>query len=573
MSDPDTPAVVSLPSLLLRIMTGRISAAMFQRQFVWDDTQRLELLDSVARQRPIGALFLWVTPLSQHDLATYDMLGPVRVLRREKNPPYPEYLVDGLQRATTLYAALAPGLVPTLLRDRKKYGVLELPKSGEAIFVAKALDGRTREQWEIFLDVADDESDDRFKLRTGRMLRSGKLPPSWVSLSQLFDPDAIRAIEARESFALKPLWKDCLRRHVDILTEAKIVLIPMVTDSEEEAVAAYTRINRGGTPMDETQLVHAKIWQRTKGKVDLLRLLVTLREKLSGYGYDDLKDAVLLNSLILSSDGRIQVLKHRDEEKVATMLGNHGSDGIEKAERALVRASSYLHEHLLVRGSTMLPSNWHLLFLVLVADRLDTNDIVQRLRIWRWFMATTYLGVLSTNLRVQEELDWFVQQAVNPQAPGHIYRHPAREPISPVQSAGRFDLRSSRNKAFALWLVWLASKYGQNDVSVRLSHLLGREGMRALPHLVEDEDLTLPEARVLLDPADLAGLRLNLLRDPAEVTALLARHAISSEAHSAFQVGDTATFVRERRKTIDAGEREFVKDLGLTWLPDERLEA
>jgi hypothetical protein len=195
------------------------------------------------------------------------------------------------------------------------------------------------------------------------------------------------------------------------------------------------------------------------------------------------------------------------------------------------------------------------------------------MRVWRWFMATTYLGVLGTNLRVQEELDWFVQNAVRPQERGRTYRHPVREPVAPVQSAGRFDLRSSRNKAFAFWLAWLASQHGPRDAYVRVAHLLGREGMRALPHLVEDDDLNLPEARVLLDPAELAGLRRDLLQESVEITDLLARHAIGPEAHAAFRADDTVTFVRERRKTIDAGEREFVRGLGLTWLPDERVET
>ena len=189
------------------------------------------------------------------------------------------------------------------------------------------------------------------------------------------------------------------------------------------------------------------------------------------------------------------------------------------------------------------------------------------------FMATTYVGVLGTNLRVQDELDLFIATAVQLPQLNPTYRHPVREPIAPVQNAGRFDLRSSRNKAFAFWLVWLASQHSPRDDFVRIAHLLGREGMRALPHLVEHDDLNLPEARVLLNPADLGGLRRELVRDAVEIGALLARHAISAEAHAAFRAEDMATFVRERRKTIDAAEREFVRTLGLTWLPDERVEA
>ena len=304
---------------------------MFQREFVWDDTQRLELLDSVARERPIGALFLWIT---QRSFSTYDMLGPVRVLQRDSNPPYPEYLVDGLQRVTTLYAALAPGLLPSLLRDERSTALAICLAQGRRSAKRRPRTG-AQQQWEIFLDADADEGEDRFKLRTGRMLKSGRVPPSWVSLWRLFNPDSIRATEETDGFKENALWRGRLRGLVDVFVDAPIVLIPMVTESEEDAVGAFTRINRGGTPMDETALVHAKTWQRTKGEVNLLRRLASLRDRLAAYGYDDLKDGVFLNALILSGGGTIQSLKQRDEERVAAMLGGAGREGLEQAERFL----------------------------------------------------------------------------------------------------------------------------------------------------------------------------------------------------------------------------------------------
>ena len=58
IKDPQ-PSVDRIDDLAKRILTGDIYLPKFQREFVWEKQQVLDLLDSVARNYPIGSVLLW----------------------------------------------------------------------------------------------------------------------------------------------------------------------------------------------------------------------------------------------------------------------------------------------------------------------------------------------------------------------------------------------------------------------------------------------------------------------------------------------------------------------------------
>jgi hypothetical protein len=561
MTSPYVPRVINLPSLLTQVMIGRISVAMFQREFVWTDRQRIELVESVTRNHPIGALFTWQT---QRRYETQDALGPVRVLRPESTPPFPEYLVDGMQRLTTLYAALAPGLAQDVIGQQHQLGVDGVPETPVGFLRDKAADGRSREDWEMFADVAVDE--ESIRIRTPTMRRKGKLPASWVPLADILDQDRVDELRVSKDFKDNPGWKRRLSALRKTLFEYPIVLIPMVTEDRSDAVAAFTRINRGGTPMDETSLVHAKVWQFSDGKVDVLKRFAKLNERLAPFGFQDLPDAVPLNAVILTAGEGVGALKRRDEDAVARLIAESPDDLLGRTEQAMIKAARFLHSGLRVCGLKVLPSNWHMLFLVTQADALDETDHAQVERARQWFMSTAYSEVLGLNLGVQDELADFTRRVFPKEADAPLLLR--SEPVAPVQQTGRFDLRSSRNKAFALWLLTLVAEHSAEDLA-ELAVFLGRNGMQALPRLVEEGDPNLPEGRVLIDPRELDTLRNSLRRPSGEIEATLARHAISTAAHRAYQDGLFAEFLVARRAHIDALEACYVKSLGLRWLLDE----
>ena len=54
-----TPSAVKIDKLIARVAQGDIKIPAFQRHFVWDQEQVIELLDSIYHDYPIGSILLW----------------------------------------------------------------------------------------------------------------------------------------------------------------------------------------------------------------------------------------------------------------------------------------------------------------------------------------------------------------------------------------------------------------------------------------------------------------------------------------------------------------------------------
>jgi hypothetical protein len=87
-------------SLFLDIDSGRIKLPMFQREFVWDKEQSSKLIDSILRGYPIGTFIFWKT---REVLRSVKEVGN-HALPETPKGDYAEYILDGQQRITSLYA-------------------------------------------------------------------------------------------------------------------------------------------------------------------------------------------------------------------------------------------------------------------------------------------------------------------------------------------------------------------------------------------------------------------------------------------------------------------------------------
>lgn len=87
-------------ALFLEIDSGRIKLPMFQREFVWDKEQSSKLIDSILKGYPIGTFIFWKT---REVLRSVKEIGNHPLPETPKGD-YAEYILDGQQRITSLYA-------------------------------------------------------------------------------------------------------------------------------------------------------------------------------------------------------------------------------------------------------------------------------------------------------------------------------------------------------------------------------------------------------------------------------------------------------------------------------------
>src|ERR1700689_91323 len=87
-------------ALFVEIDTGQIKLPMFQREFVWDKEQSSKLIDSILKGFPIGTFIFWKT---REELRSYKEVGNHKLPEMPKGD-YVQYILDGQQRVTSLYA-------------------------------------------------------------------------------------------------------------------------------------------------------------------------------------------------------------------------------------------------------------------------------------------------------------------------------------------------------------------------------------------------------------------------------------------------------------------------------------
>lgn len=96
-----TPSAVKIDKLMSRIADGDIKIPAFQRRFVWNQEQVIELLDSIYKNYPVGSLLLWNSDDTKLK-ATRNICGfdiPERPVTYPVN-----YVLDGQQRISAIYA-------------------------------------------------------------------------------------------------------------------------------------------------------------------------------------------------------------------------------------------------------------------------------------------------------------------------------------------------------------------------------------------------------------------------------------------------------------------------------------
>mgnify|MGYP006306939475 CR=1 FL=1 len=94
----------SLNDLLREIKEGKIQLPDFQRGWVWDDDHIRDLLVSIARSFPIGAVML-LEAGGEVRFETRPVEGLEDIVPRDRAPE--KLILDGQQRLTTLTQALA----------------------------------------------------------------------------------------------------------------------------------------------------------------------------------------------------------------------------------------------------------------------------------------------------------------------------------------------------------------------------------------------------------------------------------------------------------------------------------
>lgn len=328
--------------LIRRVLSGEIVLPKFQRSYTWNREQMLQLLDSIARNYPIGSVLLWQ---SNENYVAERTVGDVAV-----SPPRPGfpmiYILDGQQRLSTVC------------------GALHWTPAGDP-----------DSQWNIVYDLSTETFHHRHSLENP--------PVHQIPLRLLADPGAYFA-RARE------LADDELYRRADaffnrVLNYAlpTITLHGMVKD---EVAKVFERINSTGTQLDVVDMVRAATW---KPDFDLSeeidQLLGVLEEK--RYGHVDRK--TMLRTISAAAGFGFA---NQDMDRLRELDKNELESAVRSASEAARRAVDFCTTQIGTPRAAALPYGNQFAVLVEIFRQLPTPSSLQFAAIHRWFWLTASGG-------------------------------------------------------------------------------------------------------------------------------------------------------------------------------------
>lgn len=530
MSNPSTvragyladPTIQTLTSVLREIEQGLLVFPRFQRPFVWTPDQRVELVRTILRGLPIGTFMTWRTA---KPIPVFEHAGAWALPSAAAATAGRQYVLDGLQRLTTLYVALVP--------DKK-------PRPSTAL--AEEEDESTPR--EMYIDLSSpepdvfersDEPDEEERDRLERSIRLTEVLDSRLLIKQQRKLKDDALVERADRVA-------------EVLKSYKVPIVPFVSDDVADVTRAFQLVNSQGTPMSVVHMVNALSWSED---FSLLTTMDNLRRgALSEVGWLGLDEMVLLRCFAVVLGLEAYDL---DTVRLAKELRGSRADTVKRVDDTLRRVATVLRRVCHIRSHALVPYTPQIL--VLVKALSDRSDLDERQRglvgDWLWF--TSYVEAFSgaVSASMVERTTKNLTDALHGERFTWEHRRGARRPFPP-----QVDFRHARSRVFALRL---ATRRATHEETTKAYRLLADEGAEALLNVLPPSAASGAwrfgrGARVLVARNELAGLRA-ALEGPYDASSG-ARFSIGEEAWAAYRNGQFEAFVRHRDRGFEDTERK-----------------
>lgn len=334
------------------IEKGILQIPAFQRDFIWDKKNKLDLFDSLREGYPIGSILLWKPDESYGEGL---MIGPYTIPQKEDNY---FYILDGFQRLSTLFGCLINPEKTTLK-------------------INKSL-------WEKEFQICYDLKKEEFFIP-----RSKNLEPYQIPVYQLMDTRAsytfqrsLQDLHYNEEEL--NLFLDRYEKLGSTLIDFSLPSIDITGGSIEKAVDIFSRLNSKGSIISPDWIVSARTYSRDDD-FRLGTLIDELLFDLKQYNFEGIKRELILQC-IQSSFGKLYLditIEEVLEKPNFTLQAR-------KTLLSIRKAVQFLFEEVLVVYSKLLPASIQLVFLTEFFNNVPNPSPAELERLKKWFWITTY---------------------------------------------------------------------------------------------------------------------------------------------------------------------------------------
>lgn len=298
-------------ALLSDIEQGNIKIPQFQRDFVWRKEQSAKLMDSIIKGYPIGTFILWKTK---------EKLRSIRNIGGVDLPDTPEgdfiqYVLDGQQRMTSLYASLK--------------GIRINRETSSEDFS------------EIYIDLLANEDEDEYIVITDT---SDKEEGSIIKLTELLNGGLALARKYDQKH------HDKIDEYYKRIATYDFPAILIKNSSIDVATEIFTRINIGGKKLSVFEIMVAKTYDAERN-FDLSEQYDKLIASLSQVDYETISDATVLQAV------SICLVKECSKKHILKLDKQQFVDIWDDVIDAIERTVDYFKGYYRIPVSRLLPYN------------------------------------------------------------------------------------------------------------------------------------------------------------------------------------------------------------------------
>jgi hypothetical protein len=301
-------AEASVEELVGMIERGELRLPEMQRRYVWRSTRVRDLMDSLYRGYPSGAILLWETTdgVPLQEMAVPQTANAYQTTR---------LLLDGQQRLTSLSAVIRGNPVKVRGRSRPIELLFNLDHPDELAEVTEVneesdVDEDEDEIPEEEADSSDDELDERLN-RLTFVVATKKLEnrPQWVNVTKVFkaddDLDILKAAGVRNFD--DPNYQRYSKRLARLRGVRKYVYRMDILErglSYDEVTEIFVRVNSLGAKLRSSDLALAQITAKWRNS---LKTFEGLQKQCAKDGFD-LDLGIFIKNLVVFATGQSRFL-------------------------------------------------------------------------------------------------------------------------------------------------------------------------------------------------------------------------------------------------------------------------
>lgn len=304
-------AEATVEELVSMIERGELRLPEMQRQYVWRSTRVRDLLDSLYRGYPSGAILLWETDekIALQDFAVSQTKNPYQSTR---------LLLDGQQRLTSL-SAIIRGEPVTVRGRRRPIDILFNLEHPEQLTIVTEVEEHDADDEDIDEDdeeIGDhaDSSEDELQKRFDKMTfvvstRKLEQMPQWVRVSDVFrsDSDKMFLKQAGITDFDDPRYEKYSQRLARLRGIRKYLYRMDVLErtlSYDEVTEIFVRVNSLGAKLRSSDLALAQITAKWRSS---LQIFLDFQSECAKTGFD-LELGLHLKNLIAFATGQSRFL-------------------------------------------------------------------------------------------------------------------------------------------------------------------------------------------------------------------------------------------------------------------------